>query len=69
MIEISHIDKQEKQAHIVDLERRLQSILGTKVVIKANKRNPRGRIIIDYYSIDDFERLTEKMGLTNTEDN
>jgi len=59
--------KKEKQAHIVDLERRLQSILGTKVSIKANKRSQRGRIIIDYYSLDDFERLTEQMGLRNHE--
>lgn len=53
----------EKEAHIVDLERRLQTLLGTKVNIKPNKRNNRGRIIIDYHSIDEFERLTEKMGL------
>ena len=60
-------DKKEKQAHIIDLERRLQSILGTKVSIKANKRSPRGRIIIDYYSLDEFERLTERMGLNQNE--
>ena len=59
--------KKEKEAHIIDLERRLQSILGTKVNIKANKRNQRGRIIIDYYSLDEFDRLTERMGLTQTE--
>ncbi|MHC5162958.1 MAG: ParB/RepB/Spo0J family partition protein [Planctomycetota bacterium] len=53
----------EKEAHIIDLERRLQSLLGTKVNIKANKRSNRGRIIIDYHSIDEFQRLTEKMGL------
>jgi ParB family chromosome partitioning protein len=59
--------KKEKMAHIIDLERKLQSLLGTKVTIKANKRAPRGRIIIDYYSLDEFERLTEHMGLKNTE--
>ena len=53
----------EKETHIVDLERRLQTLLGTKVNIKPNKRNNRGRIIIDYHSIDEFDRLTEKMGL------
>ena len=57
----------EKEAHIVDLERRLQTLLATKVNIKANKRNNRGRIIIDYHSIDEFDRLTEKMGLTAEE--
>ncbi|MEN8128034.1 MAG: hypothetical protein ABFR90_09560, partial [Planctomycetota bacterium] len=59
--------KKEKQAHIVDLENRLQSILGTKVNIKPNKRGHRGRIIIDYYSIDEFDRLAEKMGLAAEE--
>ncbi|MHC5158480.1 MAG: ParB/RepB/Spo0J family partition protein, partial [Planctomycetota bacterium] len=57
----------EKEAHIVDLERRLQTLLATKVNIKPNKRNNRGRIIIDYHSIDEFDRLTEKMGLTAEE--
>ena len=60
-------EKKEKQAHIIDLERRLQTILGTKVNIKANKRSQKGRIIIDYYSLDEFDRLTERMGLKNTE--
>lgn len=59
--------KQEKQAHIVDLEKRLQTLLGTKVNIKTNKRGHRGRIIIDYYSIDEFDRLTERMGLGQEE--
>jgi len=53
----------EKDVHIVDLERRLQTLLGTRVNIKPNKRNHRGRIIIDYHSIDEFDRLTEQMGL------
>ncbi|MCI0498664.1 MAG: ParB/RepB/Spo0J family partition protein [Planctomycetales bacterium] len=56
--------KKEKAAHIVHLEKRLQEVLGTKVNIKANKRGHRGRIIIDYYSIDEFERLAERMGLS-----
>ncbi len=61
------IIKKEKKAHIVDLEKQLQSLLGTKVSIQANKRGQRGRIIIDYYSLDEFERLTESMGLRNRE--
>lgn len=60
-------EKKEKEAHIIDLERRLQTILGTKVNIKPNKRGQRGRIIIDYYSLDEFEKLTEQMGLTAEE--
>lgn len=59
----SPAEKREKAAHIVDLERRLQTVLGTKVRIEPNRRGQRGRIVIDYYSIDEFERLTESMGL------
>lgn len=60
-------ENKQKAAHIVDLETRLQSLLGTKVNIKANKRGHRGRIIIDYYSLDEFDRLTERMGLAAEE--
>ena len=56
-------EKKEKAAYIVDLEKRLQTILGTKVRIESNRRGQKGRIIIDYYSLDEFERLTEKIGL------
>ena len=61
----AHIN--EKETHIIDLERRLQILLGTKVNIKANKRSHRGRIIIDYHSIDEFDRLTEQIGLATEE--
>ena len=61
------LEKEEKEVHILDLERRLQAILGTKVNIEPKKKGNRGRIIIDYYSIDEFERLTEKMGLASSE--
>ena len=60
-------EKKEKETYIVDLERQLQSILGTKVNIEPKKKGNRGRIIIDYASLDEFERLTEKMGLHNAE--
>jgi ParB family chromosome partitioning protein len=61
------VQKKEKAAYILDLENQLQTILGTKVRIEAGRRGNKGRIIIDYYSLDEFERLTEKMGLANTD--
>lgn len=57
----------EKAAYIVDLERKLEELLGTRVRIESRKKGNRGRIIIDYYSLDDFERVTEKMGLDGGE--
>lgn len=54
-----------KEAYIVDLERKLEGLLGTKVRIESRKKGHRGRIIIDYYSLDDFERVTERIGLAD----
>lgn len=56
-------EKRLKAAHIVDLEKQLQQILGTKVRIEGGRRAHKGRIVIEYYSLDDFERLTERIGL------
>jgi ParB family chromosome partitioning protein len=63
----SKLKERQKPAHIADLEKRLQEILGTKVTINARKKGNRGKIIIDFFSLDEFERLTEKMGLTPIE--
>jgi ParB family chromosome partitioning protein len=63
----SRLKAKEKPAHIEDLEKRLQDILGTKVTIDTRRKGHRGKIIIDFYSLDEFDRLTEKMGLTTVE--
>ncbi len=47
--------------HVADLEDRLRRHFGTKVTVDDDKG--KGRIIIDYYSVDDAERLLDKMGL------
>ena len=51
-----------KPAHIVDLEDRLSSQLGTKVTIETRKKGQRGKIIIEYYSLDEFDSITERIG-------
>ena len=57
----------QKPAHIADLEIRLRELLGTKVTIEERKNGRRGKIIIEFYSLDDFDRLAEKMGLAEVE--
>jgi len=57
-----------KAAYIIDLEQKLSSELGTKVTITTRKSGKRGKIIIDFYSLDDFERITEKIGLAVVEE-
>ncbi|MCP4649693.1 MAG: ParB/RepB/Spo0J family partition protein [PVC group bacterium] len=52
--------KQEKDQHIMALESEMQHILGTKV--KINHKPKRGKIQIEYYSIDDLQRILKIMG-------
>ncbi len=48
--------KNKERGHeIVALEEALQRVLGTKVRVMAQKK--RGKIIIEYYSLDDLDRL------------
>jgi len=54
-----------KDPHISDLEKKFKEALGTNVIIK-NRRHKgahRGRIIIEYYSNEDFRRIAEQMGI------
>lgn len=41
-----------------DIEEKIRSIMGTKVSIKSNKNNT-GKIEIDYYSMEELERILE----------
>ena len=41
-----------------DIENKLKESMGTKVIIK-NKSNNKGKIEIEYYSQDDFERIVD----------
>jgi len=51
-------DKKEyyKDPNILSIEENLTRIFGTKVVIKNNKKN-KGKIEIEYYSKEEFERI------------
>lgn len=54
--------RQLKSAHVVELEQSLSRKLGTKLRIVPARRKGAGKIIIQYFSLDDFDRLTEIMG-------
>ncbi len=49
--------KQDKLPEVADLENRLTQALGTKVRIR--HRDKRGQIEIEYYSLDELDRLLE----------
>lgn len=52
-----------KRPLIADLEGRLEQAVGTKVRIKEGRKKGTGRITIEYYGLDDFERITGLLGM------
>jgi len=56
-----------KPAHILDLENKLTSQLGSKVTIETRRDGQRGRIIIEFHSLDEFDTITERLGLASLE--
>ncbi len=46
-----------KHPHVVDLEALLRTTLGTRVTITQNRDRKKGRIVIDFFSQDDFQRI------------
>ena len=52
-----------KPAFIRDLEDRLAEAAGTRVTVIPGRRKNTGRIVLDYYSLDDFDRIAGRLGL------
>jgi ParB family chromosome partitioning protein len=48
--------------HMADLERRLGEHLGTKVTITTGRRKGSGRLTIEFYDLDHFEGLMQRLG-------
>lgn len=55
-------------AHVRHMEKRFEEALKTKVVIREGRRKGSGRIMIDYYTLDDFERIATRLGLNLSDD-
>lgn len=53
------IRKNKKHPEIISMEGELQNILGTKVELKS--RGKKGKIIIHFYSLDQFENLVKTL--------
>ena len=53
-------EKQKPEHEFIyqDMEEKIKALLGTKVTISP-KANHKGKIVIDYYSDDELERLME----------
>lgn len=50
-----------RSPHIHDLQKKFEQAIQTKVTIKEGKRKGSGRVIIEYFSFDDFERIAERL--------
>jgi ParB family chromosome partitioning protein len=53
--------EKKKAAEIKDMEERLSGFFGTKVFI--DDSNNKGKITIEYWSLDDFQRILDKIGM------
>ncbi len=54
-------------AHRHDLERQLSDHLGTRVRIHPGKKKGTGRLAIEFYSLDQFDGLMERLGFQGSE--
>jgi ParB-like chromosome segregation protein Spo0J len=57
-----------RPAHITDLESRLSKELGTNVAIETRKNGKCGRIVIEFHSLEEFDRIMERIDVANTEE-
>ncbi|HNQ23404.1 MAG TPA: ParB/RepB/Spo0J family partition protein [Phycisphaerae bacterium] len=49
--------------HVSEVQRRLEAAVKTKVVVREGRRKGTGRIVIEYYSLDDFDRIAGLLGV------
>jgi ParB family chromosome partitioning protein len=53
-----------KPPYVTDLEARLTQAVGTRVTIAPGRAKNTGRIVVEYYSLDDFDRIAAGLGLS-----
>jgi len=56
---VSH-KKRQADPFVMEVEEKLQKLLGTKVRI-FNKRNNRGKIVVEYYNLEDLDRILKRL--------
>lgn len=54
----------EARSVVKDVEDALSKTLGLRVRIHEGRRKHTGKLIIEYYNLDDFERVTARLGLS-----
>ena len=51
-----------KPPYILDLEQQLTQAVGTRVTIRTGRAKDTGAVTIEFYSLDDFDRITNALG-------
>ncbi len=55
-----------KPGHIAELEQKMTRAVGTKVTIKLQGHHMhRGKLTIEFYNLDDFDRISQMLGVTD----
>lgn len=57
------IEAKPARPAVNDMEQRLSQAVGTRVRIKEGRRRHSGRITIEYYTLDDFDRIVALFGV------
>jgi len=52
-----------KPAYLRDIEQQLTERVGTRVTVLPGRAKHRGRIVVEYYNLDDFDRIAGALGL------
>lgn len=62
-VEDSAKTPRRRPAHLEDMEFKFEQAVKTKVRIQEGRRKGTGRIIIEYYSLDDFDRIAQRLAV------
>ena len=52
-----------KPAYVRDIEHQLTERIGTRVSINQGRSKNTGKIVVEYYNLDDFDRISQALGL------
>jgi len=52
-----------KANHFADLERQISEALGTRVAIKPGRKKGAGALTLEFYSLDQFDHLLDRLGV------
>jgi ParB family transcriptional regulator, chromosome partitioning protein len=56
-------EPRQRPAYLRDLEERLSAAVGTRVWIRPGRAKNTGKVVIEYYNLDDFDRVSRMLGV------